>query len=167
MRRRVARTVGAALVLLLGVERPAGAGTISSFTQTSSGSIAFTVGDVTNTSLAGSQSYGYALQIATGANRGAIVISAPTINGTLGNSIPLSAFSAKCTATSDPSGMFTSLGKVQLGSSAVTCANLTAYGSGTVKFDVTLYLNAAASSVWAFAADTYSSGTVSVGIQAP
>jgi hypothetical protein len=155
------RTAAALLaVLFVGflAARPAdAAGSISSFTKTSSGSITYTV----------SEAYGFSLIVQTGSTHGSVTLTAPAINGTSTNKIPAAAFSATCTATSDTNGIFTSLGTVRLSTTPVSCGQLSAFSSGTVRFVVALYLDETAASASAFTADTYTSGSLSVIANAP
>lgn len=165
------RTAAALLaVLFVGflAARPAdAAGSISSFTKTSSGSITYTVGGITQPELAGSEAYGFSLIVQTGSTHGSVTLTAPAINGTSTNKIPAAAFSATCTATSDTNGIFTSLGTVRLSTTPVSCGQLSAFSSGTVRFVVALYLDETAASASAFTADTYTSGSLSVIANAP
>lgn len=165
---RIAAVLFVTLIAGVAAARPAdAAGSISSFTKTSSGNITFTVADITNTALAGSQSYGFALTVTTSATRGSVTVTAPTITGTSGNTIPAAAFSAVCTETSDPNGVFTTLGLVHLSTAAVSCGQLASNTSGTVRFTVTLYIDDAAASASAFTADSYTANTLSVIANAP
>ncbi|MEA2720057.1 MAG: hypothetical protein QOJ39_1921 [Candidatus Eremiobacteraeota bacterium] len=161
-----------ALVLVFAVAaaapRPAdAAGFISSFTKTSTGSITYAVNDISDPQLAGSQSYGFALTASTSSTHGSVTLTAPAIQGTSTNKIPPAAFSAICTATSDTNGIFTSLGLVRLGASAVSCGQLATFANGTVRFTVTLYLDDTAASASAFTADTYASSSLTVVANAP
>lgn len=142
------------------------AGTITSFTKTSAGSIAFVVPDLSSAAQPGSPAYGFALQVKTTALPGSITIAAPAITGTAGNSISKQAFFASCAATSDPGGIFTSSGMVRLGVAAVQCATIASNKNNTVNFTVTLYLDDTDDAT-AFTADTYASGTLAVTANAP
>ncbi len=159
--------LGASLALAL---RPLGAaaaaGKIFSFTTGNSGAIAFTVPSLVSAAQPGSQSYAYALSIRTSGLPGSVTVSAPTITGTLGNSVPTSAFQAACSATSDPGGIFTSSGMVRLGAGPVTCATVAANANNTVNFTLTLYLDDTPDAS-SFTADTYASGTLSITANAP
>jgi hypothetical protein len=168
MRARIATVVAGviAMAACAAVPAQAASGKINSFTTTSSGSITFAVPDLTNSALPGSQSYAYTLSIRTSGLPGSVTITAPLITGTGGNTIPQSAFQAKCTATSDPGALFTSSGMVRLSASAVTCGTVAANGNNTIKFDVTLYLDCTPDAS-AFTADTYGSASMSVTANAP
>jgi hypothetical protein len=163
-----AATAAAAALALLACALPADAATgkITSFTTSSSGNIAFTVPNLTNAALPGSQPYAYTLQIRTSPLQGSVTITAPLITGTGGNTIPQSAFLAQCTATSDPGALFTSSGMVRLSSSAVTCGTVAANGNNTIQFNVTLYLDCTPDAS-SFTSDTYAGGTMSVTANAP
>lgn len=166
----LARAVATAAIALLGAAvtpRAADASSIFSFTKTSSGSIAFAVSDVNAPALAGSQAYGFTLQVQTGFSSGSVTLTAPAITGTAGNAIKHAAFSASCTATSDPGGIFASLGIVRLASTPVSCWQISPFSSNTVKFNVTLYIDKMAGSADAFSADTYTSGSLAVTANAP
>ena len=103
--------------------------------------ISFTVTDDTQTRMPGSATCSFSLDITTGPNQGSVTLTAPSITGSTGV-IPGNAFWASCSATSDPSAIFTTLGTVQLGSSAVSCATIAANTNNkTVTFVVTLYLD--------------------------
>lgn len=142
------------------------AGSIISFSQLTAGGISYTVPDLTNSRLAGSQSISFSGHIHTGPLGGSITLGAPPVTGTGGNSISTGAWWASCIATSDPGAMFTSSGIVQLGAGSVTCATLTASTNNTVQFDVTLYLDTTPSAT-SFTSDTYSSALLSVTANAP
>jgi hypothetical protein len=165
MRARAATAVAGLLAMMMcAVPAQAASGKINSFTTSSSGNIAFTVPDLTNVALPGSQSYAYVLSIRTSPLPGSV--TAPIINGTGGNKIPQSAFQAQCTATSDPGGLFTSSGMVRLSASAVTCATVAANGNNTINFTVTLYLDCTPDAS-SFTADTYTNASMSVTANAP
>jgi hypothetical protein len=167
MRARVATAVAGVLAaIVFAVPAEAASGKIFSFTTSSSGSIAFTVPNLSNVALPGSQSYAYALTIRTSPLQGSVTITAPLINGTGGNKISQSAFQAQCTATSDPGGLFTSSGLVRLSASAVTCGTVAANGNNTINFDVTLYLDCTPDAS-SFTADTYTNANMSVTANAP
>lgn len=162
----------AAAVLILGLASAPGPalaanGSIGQFTKTSTGNITFSVQDVASPALVGTPAYGFNLLIQTGSTQGSITITAPAIVGTAGNTILRSAFSASCTATSDPNGTFTSLGIVRLGVTAVTCAQIDPGQSTQIRFDVTLYIDKMANAAGAFSADTYASGSLTVTANAP
>jgi hypothetical protein len=167
-----AAVVIAAVALCAG-PRPAAAqsqgslGLIQSFTKTSTGSITFAVQNIAAPALAGSQAYGFSLTVQTGNLPGSITLTAPTVTGTAGNSIPRAAFSASCVATLDQSAIFTSLGVVRLGASPVSCGTISAQSGGQLNFNVTLYIDKMASAAGAFSADTYASGLLSVTANAP
>ena len=165
-RRFAGMLAGVALSAMVPLQADALGGTIVSFTPTSSGSIAFTVSDLTKPALPGSQGYGFSVQLITAISPGTLTLTAPTIAGTGANSISRSAFSASCVATSDPNALFTSAGTVRLGASAVTCGTFAANATGTVKFTVNLFLDDTADST-AFSADTYSAGSLAVTVNAP
>jgi hypothetical protein len=167
MRARVATSVAGLLAMMMFASPAlAASGKINSFTTSSSGSIAFTVPDLTNVALPGSQSYAYVLSIRTSPLPGSVTITAPIISGTTGNKIPQAAFQAKCTATSDPGGLFTSSGMVRLSASAVTCGTVAANGNNTINFTVTLYLDCTPDAS-SFTADTYTNASMSVTANAP
>jgi hypothetical protein len=167
------RRRGAALLLAAGLVfalRPLGAqaasGKINSFTTSSSGAISFAVPSLVNPAQPGSQTYNYTLSIRTSPLPGSVTVTAPTITGTAGNSVPKTAFLASCSATSDPGGIFTSSGMVRLSGSAVTCATIAASSNNTVHFTLTLYLDDTPDAS-SFTADTYASGTLSITANAP
>jgi hypothetical protein len=162
----VSALAGLAAASALFVAQPARAGSID-LTSLSSGSIGFTVSTVSNSQAAGSQSFGFSLTVTTGAERGTVTITAPSIVGSQGNLIATGAFEASCVATNDPSGVFTSSGTVRLSSSAVTCATIASHSSNKrVQFDVTLYLDESSDGE-AFSADTYHNGVLTVTAAAP
>ncbi len=120
----------------------AAAGKITTFTKLCSGSIDFSVVDITHSQLPGSQSCSFTLEITTSANQGSITLVAPKITGSTGATIPQTAFYALCSASSDPSGIFSSSGTVHLSSSAVTCATIASSEKNkTVTFSVSLFLD--------------------------
>ena len=167
MRAQLATVVaGVIATVACAVPAQAAAGKITSFTTSSSGNIAFTVPSLANVALPGSQSYAYVLKIRTSALPGSVTITAPLITGTGGNTIPQSAFQAKCTATSDPGAIFTSSGMVRLSASAVTCGTVAANSNNTVNFTVTLYLDCTPDAS-SFTADTYANASMSVTANAP
>jgi hypothetical protein len=167
MRARSATALAAVLAMMMCASPAlAASGKINSFTTSSSGGIAFTVPDLTNVALPGSQSYAYALSIRTSPLQGSVTITAPIINGTAGNKIPQAAFQAKCTATSDPGGIFTSSGMVRLSASAVTCGTVAANSNNAISFTVTLYLDCTPDAS-SFTADTYTNASMSVTANAP
>jgi hypothetical protein len=161
-----AATAAATALLACALPADAASGKITSFTTSNSGSIAFTVPNLTTVALPGSQSYAYTLQIRTSPLQGSVTVTAPLITGTGGNTIPQSAFLAQCTATSDPGALFTSSGMVRLSSSAVTCGTVAANGNNTIKFTVTLYLDCTPDAS-SFTADTYANASMSVTANAP
>ena len=128
---------------------------ITEFSAMSSGSIAFTVTDIINPALLGSQSYTYVLQGSTGTSGGTVTITAPTIVGASGQRIAPGAFTATCTELYDRAGSFDPLATVVLSSSPVTCARLSSNSTVNAEFAVTLTLNCGTSAAVAFPADTY------------
>ncbi len=166
--RAIVATVVAGVLAMIACALPAQAasGKIFSFTTSSSGNITFSVPDLSNVALPGSQSYAYALSIRTSPLQGSVTITAPLITGTAGNTIPQAAFQAQCTATSDPGGIFTSSGMVRLSASAVTCGTVTANSNNTINFTVTLYLDCTPDAS-SFTADTYANASMSVTANAP
>jgi len=120
----------------------AAAATIHSFTKLCSGSIDFSVVDITQSKLPGTQTCSFSLDITTTANQGSITLTAPKITGSTGATIPQNAFYALCSASSDPSGIFSSSGTVQLSAGAVTCATIASSSKNkTVVFSVSLFLD--------------------------
>ena len=166
MRRLAGFAAAAALVAACALPASAASSKIFSFAATSSGNITFAVPDLANPLLAGSQAYGFSLNFRTSPTPGTIAVTAPAILGTSGNSIAAGAFHALCGATSDPSGLFTSSGTVQLSGSAVTCGTLAANGSETLTFNVTLYLDDTTDGT-CFTADTYTSAPLTVTVNLP
>jgi len=167
MRRPLAALLAAAaLVLVRPPDAEAAAGKIFSFTTGNSGAIAFTVPSLANAAQPGSQTYAYALSIRTSPLPGSVTVTAPTITGTAGNSIPKTAFQASCTVTSDPGGIFTSSGMVRLSAGAVTCGTISANANNTVNFTLTLYLDDTPDAS-SFTADTYAGGTLTMTANAP
>jgi hypothetical protein len=167
---RFARVAAALLALLGNTALPRAAdaaGAIVSFTKTSTGNIAFAVSDVDPPALAGSPAYGFSLSIVTVLAAGSVTLTAPRLTGAGGGVIAESAFSASCTATSDPGAIFSSAGIVRLASTPVKCADIAANATNTVKFDVMLYLDKMADSPAAFSADVYTNGTLTVTANAP
>ena len=146
----------------------AAAGKITSFTKLCSGSISFSVVDITHSQLPGSQSCSFSLEITTSANQGSITITAPTVTGSTGATIPQTAFYVLCSASSDPSGIFSSSGTVHLSTSAVTCATIASKTKNqTVVFSVSLFLDDT-SDASAFPADpAYTAANLSVTATAP
>jgi hypothetical protein len=142
--------------------------TIHSFTKICTGSISFSVVDITHSQLPGSASCSFSLDITTSANQGSITLTAPKIIGSTGATIPQNAFYALCSAGSDPSGIFSSSGTVQLSASAVTCATITSNSNNkTVTFSVSLFLDDTADAT-AFPGDpAYTSANLSVTANAP
>ncbi len=110
MIRRALGAAGAALTCAASLCAPASAyGTgygITSFSAGSSGSIAFTVTDIVDPALLGSQTYDFTLQGSTGTSRGNVTVTAPTIIGSSGRTIPASDFEATCIAVFDRAGSF-------------------------------------------------------------
>jgi len=146
----------------------AAAAAIHSFTKLCAGSISFSVVDITQSQLPGSQSCSFSLDITTSPNQGSITITAPKITGSTGVTIPQTAFYALCSASSDPSGIFSSSGTVQLSASAVTCATIASKTTNkTVVFSVSLFLDDT-SDATAFPADpAYTAANLSVTATAP
>lgn len=146
----------------------AAAGTIHSFTKLCTGSISFSVVDITHSQLPGSASCSFSLDITTSANQGTITVTAPKITGSSGATIPQNAFYALCSASSDPSGIFSSSGTVQLSASAVTCATIASRTANkTVTFSVSLFLDDTADTT-AFPGDpAYVAANLSVTANAP
>lgn len=103
----------------------------------------------------------FTLNFRTSGTPGTITIMAPTINGTAGNSIPQSAFLAKCTRNSDPNGDFTTSGVVRLGAAPVTCGTVVPGISDTFTFDVTITIDGSADAS-SFTGDTYTPGSLIV-----
>ena len=159
--------IGIVLALTMMTASRANAGSILSFTKLSSGTIGFTVTDITSSQLAGSNTpQSFQLHIKTSALAGSITLTAPAISGSSG-SIASGAYYAQCTATSDPSGVFSSSGLIQLSSGPVTCANIASNNNAKVSFDVQLYLNCTPGPN-AFPADpAYGVGSLSVTANAP
>ncbi len=81
---------------------------------------------------------------------------------------PKTAFYALCSASSDPSGIFSSNGTVQLSASAVTCATIASNSKNkTVTFSVSLFLDDTADAT-AFPGDpAYTAANLSVTANAP
>ena len=146
----------------------AAAGKITTFTKLCSGSINFSVVDITHSQLPGSQACSFTLEITTSSNQGSITLTAPTITGSTGATIPQTAFYALCSASSDPSGIFSSSGTVRLSSSAVTCATIASKAkNATVVFSVSLFLDDTADAT-AFPGDpAYTAANLSVTADAP
>lgn len=168
-RTRTAWLTGAltlAATTLPGTRSDAQSGQINSFAPTSTGAINFVVHDISTLQQTGSQSYSFTLDGRTGDLPGTITVTAPSIVGTGGNTIPAGAFSASCTATSDPLGWFSSTGTVRLGTSPVTCANLALRVQEVLQFQVTVFLDDTPDAT-AFTADTYATGTMSVTVNVP
>jgi len=169
VRRQLASLFAVVLIAVATIE-PAGAATptIHSFTKLCSGSIGYSVVDIAQTRMPGTQSCSFSLDITTTANQGSVTVTAPTIVGSTGATIPPNAFYALCSASSDPSGIFTSSGTVQLGSSAVTCATIASNEKNkTVVFSVSLFLDDT-SDATAFPGDpAYTAANLSVTANAP
>lgn len=146
----------------------AAAATIHSFTKLCSGSIGFTVVDITQSQLPGSASCSFSLDITTTANQGSITVTAPKITGSTGATIPQTAFYALCSASSDPAGIFSSSGTVQLSANAITCATIASNSKNkTVVFSVSLFLDDT-SDATAFPGDpAYVAANLSVTATAP
>lgn len=142
------------------------AGSIISFTQLTAGGINYTVNGLTNNRLSGSQTIDFSLHIHTTALAGSVTLGAPPVTGTGGNSITKGAWWASCTVVSDPGGLFTSSGIVQLGAGNVTCATIASTSNNTVQFAVSLFLDETPD-VTSFTSDTYSSGLLGVTANAP
>jgi len=103
----------------------------------------------------------FTLNFRTSGTPGTIAITAPTINGTAGNSIPQAAFLAKCTRNADPNGDFTTSGVVRLGAAPVTCGTVVPGISDTFTFDVTITIDGSADAS-SFTGDAYTSGSLIV-----
>ncbi|MGA3036727.1 MAG: hypothetical protein ABSE64_04500 [Vulcanimicrobiaceae bacterium] len=141
---------------------------ITSFTKLCTGSIGFSVVDITHSQLPGSESCSFSLEITTNANQGSITVTAPKVTGSTGATISQNAFYALCSASSDPSGIFSSSGTVRLGSSAVTCATIASNSNNkTVTFSVSLFLDDTADAT-AFPGDpSYTATSLTVTANAP
>ena len=141
---------------------------IHSFTKLCTAGISFTVVDITHSQLPGSASCSFSLDITTSANQGSITVTAPKITGSTGATISQNAFYALCSASSDPSGIFSSSGTVQLSASAVTCATIASNENNkTVVFSVSLFLDDTADAT-AFPGDpAYVAANLSVTVNAP
>lgn len=166
--RRLAAWMLSVAALAACLTAPAGAAAkINSFTQLCSGNISFTVVDISQPLMPGSQSCSFSLDISTNANQGSVTLTAPAITGSTG-SIPQGAFHAVCTATTNPGGIFTSSGTVQLSSTAVTCGTISSNQTNqTIVFSVTLYLDDTGDAT-AFPADpTYKAANLAVTANAP
>jgi hypothetical protein len=146
----------------------AAAGKITSFTKLCTGSIAFSVVDITHSQLPGSEACSFSLQITTSANQGSITVTAPTVTGSTGAKISQTAFYALCSASSDPSGIFSSSGTVRLSSSAVTCGTIASNSNNkTVTFSVSLFLDDTADAT-SFPGDpSYTATSLTVTANAP
>lgn len=146
----------------------AAAGKINSFTKLCSGSISFSVVDITQPQLPGSASCSFTLDVTTSANQGSITLTAPKITGSTGATIPQNAFYALCSASSDPSGIFSSNGTVQLSASAVTCATIASNSKNkTVTFSVSLFLDDTADATVFPGDPAYTAANLSVTANAP
>jgi len=157
----------AALALVFAESTPSDAATakIYSFTPTSA-SISFTVLGFSAAQASAPIVTTYTINFRTSPTPGTIQISAPIINGTAGNSIPQSAFLAKCTRNSDPNGDFTTSGTVRLGATPVTCGTVVAGTSDSFTFDVAITIDGSADAS-SFTGDTYSSGSLIVTANLP
>ncbi|HEX3550309.1 MAG TPA: hypothetical protein VHT53_08040 [Candidatus Elarobacter sp.] len=145
----------------------ASTGTIWSFSSSGSSTLTFAVSDMAEPSmLPTSGAASFTLLATTSASTGTVTVQAPTVTGASGDTIAASAFTAKCTATSDSAGMFTSSGTVRLTSSAVTCGTLAANKTGQIAFTVTLTLDDTGD-VHGFPADTFASGSLKVAANVP
>ena len=134
----------------------AATGSIKTFKSNTSGGIAFTVNNITTAALAGSQTYSFSLAGTVGSSPGSITITAPTMTGNAGNTIPVTAYTVTCTSTVDTYGSFQSSGAMPLSSSAVTCGTLSSSSNVNVTFTVLLTLNCTTSALYAFpSAATY------------
>jgi len=132
-----------AILMAASLSAPADAASpkIHSFTKLCSGSITYTVIDLSQPLMPGTQTCSFALKITTGANPGSITLSAPAILGTTGT-ISSGAWWATCTASSDPAGIFSSSGSVQLTSAGTTCATISSNQiNQSVSFNVALFLD--------------------------
>jgi len=142
--RRLAVSAISLIALIAGLSLHAEAATPAvTLTQECAGTtvISFTVAGLTNPQLPGSTTCAFKLKITTDANEGTVTLTAPAITGSTG-SIPAGAFYGNCTATTNPSGIFTSSGTVQLASTPVTCGTIAANTSNkTIDFTVTLYID--------------------------
>jgi hypothetical protein len=146
----------------------AAAGKITTFTQLCSGGISFSVVDITHSRLPGSQSCSFSLEITTSANQGSITVTAPKITGSTGATISQTAFYALCSASSDPSGIFSSSGTVQLSASAVTCATIASQEKNkTVTFSISLFLDDTADASTFSGDPAYAAANLSVTADAP
>jgi len=146
----------------------AAAGKITTFTKLCSGSINFSVVDITHTQLPGSQSCSFSLEITTSANEGSITLTAPKIIGSTGVTISQNAFYALCSASSDPSGIFSSSGTVQLGANPVTCATIASKQKNqTVTFSVSLFLDDTADATTFPGDPAYAGANLTVTADAP
>ncbi|HTX02633.1 MAG TPA: hypothetical protein VMD07_03045 [Candidatus Acidoferrales bacterium] len=168
MRRLLVPLISIALIAAVASRSDAATGKITTFTKLCSGSISFSVVDITHAQLPGSESCSFSLEITTSANQGSITVTAPVVTGSTGAKISQNAFYALCSASSDPSGIFSSSGTVQLGSSAVTCATIASSSKNkTVTFSVSLFLDDTADAT-AFPGDpAYTATSLSVTANAP
>lgn len=143
-------------------------GAIGSFTQLCTGSISYSVVDIAQTRMPGSQACTFYLVVTTGANPGSVTVTAPKIVGSTGATIPQSAFYALCSVVYDPSGIFSSSGTVQLSASAVSCGKIASnQANKTLLFSVSLFLDDTADAT-SFAGDpAYTSANLSVTATAP
>lgn len=164
-----ARVVACVLLTALGaapLRADAFPGFIFGFTNLTPGTMSFTVPDLTNNRLPASQTVDFQLTALVGTLGGNVTLSAPAITGTAGNSINPGAWYASCVASSDPGGLFTSLGMVQLGLGNVSCGNLNAATLGQLQFTISLYLDTTPDST-SFPADIYASAPLTVTVNAP
>ena len=134
-------------------------GSLTQFASGSSGGMNFVVSNITNAALSASQSYTFTLDGTSGSTAGSVMITAPTLRGDAGNTIPASAFSATCTESVDRFSSFNSTGTVTLGSSPVACATITASSYVSVTFIVTLTLNCTPAPYAFPAATTYTNSS--------
>lgn len=141
-------------------------GFIFGFTKLTPGTMTFAVPDLTNNRLPASQTVDFQLTALVGTLGGNVTLSAPPIMGTSGTSISPGAWYASCAASSDPGGVFTTLGMVELGPGNVSCGNLNAVTLGQVQFTISLYLDASPDST-SFPADIYASAPLTVTVNAP
>jgi hypothetical protein len=166
----LARVLAPAAALVLAVVpvcASAATGTIYLFSSTGSSLLSFAVSDMTDPSmLPTSGSASFTLFATTSSTAGTITVTAPSITGASGATIPAGAFTAKCTATTDTAGMFTSSGTVRLASGAVTCGTLAANKTGELIFTVTLTVDDTGGA-HGFPADTYASSALKVVANVP
>jgi len=164
---RIAAALAAFVFVSLASPATAATGTIYMFQSNGSSTLTFDVVDMSDPSMPPTTgSATFLLWAATSATSGTITVTAPTVIGSSGVTIPAGAFTAKCTSTMDSGGMFTSKGTVRLSTSAVTCGTLAANKTGELDFTVTLTLDDTADA-YVFPADTYTSGSLRVTANVP